>query len=503
MKKILLSVFALSILLPTLAFASFDTSLKYGSRGDAVLELQDLLVAQGFLKAKVDGRYGLVTLNAVKAFQTANGLSPDGYFGKASRTKASSILADQLQSSNIAEQSDTGTIAPATSTVAGCTSTSAYSATTGQPCNSTTQPTTPNLPVGCTSTSGFSITTGQSCNGIVATVQQLQQTVQQIQQNTQQIAQNTKDVCPNIPGVQTTSPAGMLQNGNCITPASTPETDYPGAPVPTANNASVKISEIIGVDPNNSKLTARKGFDPVSFTISSFDTQGKSVSSPITVTTDDPDLPTTFTIQPNASFYVGRHSGNPQSDCSADNHDCVPLSVGTFNFTFTNPLLNVSKSVQLTVTDFQIPANGFANVKLLTSQTPYGQNIVPSGTLNSDSGDTRFVFNASSTTGDTAQIYELKFAVTDNTISSMTIGDISASPVNGVIDFNRLSIPAMPNSGYNFTVWVHYLTIGTNGLTSGTQSTATLTYYKTVGGYGSNEQTVSISTPTMTLVSSL
>ncbi|MEK7539568.1 MAG: peptidoglycan-binding domain-containing protein [Patescibacteria group bacterium] len=202
MKKILLSVFALSILLPTLAFASFDTSLKYGSRGDAVLELQDLLVAQGFLKGKVDGRYGLVTVNAVKAFQTANGLSSDGYFGKASRAKVSLILADQLQSSDTAEQTDTGTVAT-TSIVSGCTSTSAYSPTTGQPCNSTTQPTTPNLPAGCTSTFGYSITTGQACNGIASTVQQLQQTVQQqaqtiqqIQQNTQQLVQNTTPIPP-------------------------------------------------------------------------------------------------------------------------------------------------------------------------------------------------------------------------------------------------------------------------------------------------------------------
>ena len=43
MKKIILSVFALRILLPTLAFASFDISLKYGSRGEAVIELQDFL----------------------------------------------------------------------------------------------------------------------------------------------------------------------------------------------------------------------------------------------------------------------------------------------------------------------------------------------------------------------------------------------------------------------------------------------------------------------------
>ena len=53
MKKILLSVFALSILLPTLAFASFDTNLKYGNKGLAVNDLQDFLVSQGFLRVTI------------------------------------------------------------------------------------------------------------------------------------------------------------------------------------------------------------------------------------------------------------------------------------------------------------------------------------------------------------------------------------------------------------------------------------------------------------------
>jgi hypothetical protein len=211
MKKIILSIFVLSILLPTFAFASFDTSLKYGSRGDAVIELQDLLVAQGFLKGNVDGRYGLVTLNAVKAFQTANGLSPDGYFGIASQAKASSILVNQLQSSNTAEQTETGAITHII--VAGCTATSAYSSTTGILCSMTAtlpagctsslgfSPTTgascatgvgSTLPAGCISISGFSITTGQACNNIITSIQQ-------IQQNTQQIAQNTTPPAPTAP----------------------------------------------------------------------------------------------------------------------------------------------------------------------------------------------------------------------------------------------------------------------------------------------------------------
>jgi len=140
MKKIIISVFALSILLPTLSFASFDTSLKYGSRGNAVTALQDFLQNQGFLKTKVDGRFGLATLSAVKAFQSANGLPIDGYFGKASRTKANSILATILVPSNVAEQTKTGTITPTNTSTQpildsrGCSATSLFSTTTGQLC---------------------------------------------------------------------------------------------------------------------------------------------------------------------------------------------------------------------------------------------------------------------------------------------------------------------------------------------------------------------------------
>jgi peptidoglycan hydrolase-like protein with peptidoglycan-binding domain len=149
MKKILIFVFALSVLLPTLTFASFDTSLKYGSRGDAVIELQNFLKNQGVFSDKVDGSFGLITRKAVISFQLANGLAGDGYFGLSSRAKASSILAVEIQPS----------------LVAGCNSTSAYSASTGQPCSSTSQPSITNLPAGCSSTSGFSPTTGQACNG--------------------------------------------------------------------------------------------------------------------------------------------------------------------------------------------------------------------------------------------------------------------------------------------------------------------------------------------------
>jgi peptidoglycan hydrolase-like protein with peptidoglycan-binding domain len=82
-KKILLAVLVFSIILPTLAHASFDTSLKYGSSGSAVITLQSFLQTEGFLTGKADGKFGPGTKKAVIAFQAANGLTADGSFGPA------------------------------------------------------------------------------------------------------------------------------------------------------------------------------------------------------------------------------------------------------------------------------------------------------------------------------------------------------------------------------------------------------------------------------------
>lgn len=110
MKKTATFFVLLFLLVPSLSFASFDVSVKYGSKGPAVSEVQDFLTDQGFLKGTVDGKFGFATLRAVKAFQTANNLTPDGYFGKASRTAAQSILADLTQGSDAEETADTGTV---------------------------------------------------------------------------------------------------------------------------------------------------------------------------------------------------------------------------------------------------------------------------------------------------------------------------------------------------------------------------------------------------------
>lgn len=56
-------------------------TLRKGSKGDAVKELQTLLNAHGFNCGAVDGIFGKNTLAAVREFQKANGLALDGVVG--------------------------------------------------------------------------------------------------------------------------------------------------------------------------------------------------------------------------------------------------------------------------------------------------------------------------------------------------------------------------------------------------------------------------------------
>lgn len=69
--------------------SSNDSTLRKGDKGEAVKELQNLLIAAGYnigtsgaKKNGVDGDFGEKTLEAVKAFQKANGLEVDGVVGE-------------------------------------------------------------------------------------------------------------------------------------------------------------------------------------------------------------------------------------------------------------------------------------------------------------------------------------------------------------------------------------------------------------------------------------
>ena len=59
---------------------SFNITLKLGDKGETVKQLQELLIKNGY-KLIADGDFGNKTLEAVKDFQSKNGLKVDGVVG--------------------------------------------------------------------------------------------------------------------------------------------------------------------------------------------------------------------------------------------------------------------------------------------------------------------------------------------------------------------------------------------------------------------------------------
>ncbi|MGA9286725.1 MAG: peptidoglycan-binding protein [Anaerobacillus sp.] len=60
---------------------TYSSSLRFGDRGQSVTNLQSELKSKGYYNYSVDGIYGSITVQAVRNFQSANGLSVDGIAG--------------------------------------------------------------------------------------------------------------------------------------------------------------------------------------------------------------------------------------------------------------------------------------------------------------------------------------------------------------------------------------------------------------------------------------
>lgn len=86
-------VLALCITMPV-----FGDTLKTGSSGTSVKNLQAKLISMGYLNSKVTGYYGNQTKEAVKKFQAKNGLKVDGIAGNA--TKKALLKTGTSSSSN-------------------------------------------------------------------------------------------------------------------------------------------------------------------------------------------------------------------------------------------------------------------------------------------------------------------------------------------------------------------------------------------------------------------
>ena len=66
--------------------ATFEKNLYFGMKNDPdIKNLQEFLTEQGHYKGPITGNFFLLTLEAVKKFQTASGVNSTGYFGVKSR----------------------------------------------------------------------------------------------------------------------------------------------------------------------------------------------------------------------------------------------------------------------------------------------------------------------------------------------------------------------------------------------------------------------------------
>lgn len=89
--------------------ATTGESLYEGEKGEGVRAMQRRLKELGYLKGSVDGSYGAATANAVRSFQSANGLKADGAAGTATLNKlyASSAVSASSAAAGTAQQRET------------------------------------------------------------------------------------------------------------------------------------------------------------------------------------------------------------------------------------------------------------------------------------------------------------------------------------------------------------------------------------------------------------
>ncbi len=177
MKKILTgAVFAFALLIPAFSFAQttpltdqftqnaentcidLKYNMSYRARdartNDEVSLLQDFLINQNYLSGEATGYFGVVTLSAVKKFQSSVGIGSAGTAGfgnigpkSRAKIKAMTCGVATIDTTNTATETTVRKEAPKVatptnttiSTVSGCTAGSLFSTITGQRCDSVTQ----------------------------------------------------------------------------------------------------------------------------------------------------------------------------------------------------------------------------------------------------------------------------------------------------------------------------------------------------------------------------
>ena len=87
-----------------------DITLRIGSKGEAVKDVQRRLKELGYYKSSIDGSYGSVTASAVKAFQQKNSLTADGVCGEDTLKMLNSSSAKGANDSDKDDEDDDGTL---------------------------------------------------------------------------------------------------------------------------------------------------------------------------------------------------------------------------------------------------------------------------------------------------------------------------------------------------------------------------------------------------------
>lgn len=113
MKKYIVALALFAI--PLVSFASIDQDLRYGSSGPEVNELQEYLIANGFLTTQSTGNFYSLTRKAVVAYQTSVRLPATGFVGPLTRGL---INADLASSTSPDEAQATAIVTPSNDTSA-------------------------------------------------------------------------------------------------------------------------------------------------------------------------------------------------------------------------------------------------------------------------------------------------------------------------------------------------------------------------------------------------
>ncbi|HPS81018.1 MAG TPA: peptidoglycan-binding protein, partial [Candidatus Limiplasma sp.] len=86
---------------------STSATLKLGAVGEAVKDMQERLIALGYLTGTADGKFGTKTSLALIAFQKSNGLSADSVAGTSTLKKLNSLSATSSSGSTSSTQTST------------------------------------------------------------------------------------------------------------------------------------------------------------------------------------------------------------------------------------------------------------------------------------------------------------------------------------------------------------------------------------------------------------